>query len=301
MEGPAGMARQPLPDLGMLVRGIVVEDHVNDFASRHFGFDGVEKADELLMPMALHTAADDRAIEDIESGEQSRRAVALVIMRERSASSWLHRQTGLGAIECLDLRFLIDRKHDGVCRWGDIETDDIPELAGKVDVVGQLEGSKPMGCEAMRLPDPMHARRTDADGVGHHPHGPMCCLARRLGHGEIEHSLHDIRGHRLFAGCPSLVAKKPIHALMHETLLPAPDIGLRQARATNDLVGAEAVCRSQDDLGTGNVLLSAIAITDDPLKTTAILRRNGDADPCSHARTIRRPASNGNPVIETIH
>ena len=84
VEGPAGMARQPLPDLGMLVRGIVVEDHVNDFASRHLGLDGIEKANEFLMPMALHTATDHRAIENVEGGEQSRRAVALVIVRERA-------------------------------------------------------------------------------------------------------------------------------------------------------------------------------------------------------------------------
>ena len=44
---------------------------------RKFGLDGVEEADEFLMAVALHVAADHRAIEDIERGEQRSRAVAI--------------------------------------------------------------------------------------------------------------------------------------------------------------------------------------------------------------------------------
>ena len=32
--------------------------------------DRVEKADELLMPVALHAAADHRALQDVQSGKQ---------------------------------------------------------------------------------------------------------------------------------------------------------------------------------------------------------------------------------------
>ena len=87
---------------------------------------------------------------------------------------------------------------------------------------------------------------------------------------------------------------------MHEALLPTPDIGLRQAGATNDLVRAEAIRCRQDDLRAGDMLLSTIAVADDPLETTTIIMRNGDADPCSHPGTIGRSPSNGNPMIETI-
>ena len=74
------MTGEPVEDLGMLVGGVVVEDRVDHFAGRHRALDGVEEADELLMPMALHAAADHGAFEHIERGEQGRRAVALVIM-----------------------------------------------------------------------------------------------------------------------------------------------------------------------------------------------------------------------------
>ena len=58
---------------------------------RHLGLDGVQEANELLMAVALHVAADDGAVEDIESGEQRRRAVALVVVRHRpgpAPASW---------------------------------------------------------------------------------------------------------------------------------------------------------------------------------------------------------------------
>jgi hypothetical protein len=36
---------------------------------RHLRLDGVEEADELLVPVALHIAADDGAVEDVEGRE----------------------------------------------------------------------------------------------------------------------------------------------------------------------------------------------------------------------------------------
>src|SRR5207253_1690112 len=48
MEGEAWMAPEPSPRLGMLVRAVVVEDHVNDLARRDLGLDSVQEADEFL-------------------------------------------------------------------------------------------------------------------------------------------------------------------------------------------------------------------------------------------------------------
>ena len=42
--------------------------------------DGIEEADELLMPVSLHAAAEDDAIERVEGGKRGGRAVPLVIM-----------------------------------------------------------------------------------------------------------------------------------------------------------------------------------------------------------------------------
>jgi hypothetical protein len=62
----------------MLVGGVIVDDRMDRLSLGNLRVDLTEEADELLMPMTLHVAADDGAIENIERGEQCGRAVALV-------------------------------------------------------------------------------------------------------------------------------------------------------------------------------------------------------------------------------
>ncbi|OWK25293.1 hypothetical protein AJ87_11495 [Rhizobium yanglingense] len=79
----------------------------------------VEEADELLMPVALHVAADDGSVENIQGSEKRRGAVALVIMGHRAGTTLLHGKTRLCPIQRLDLTFLIDGKDN---RMGGGET-----------------------------------------------------------------------------------------------------------------------------------------------------------------------------------
>src|SRR6267142_5599402 len=105
------MPFEPSADLGMLMRGVVVDDQVQLALGWGFAVDLVEEADELLMAMAAHALADDLALQDVERGKQRRRAVALVVMGHRPAPTALHRQPRLGPVERLDLRLLVDRQH----------------------------------------------------------------------------------------------------------------------------------------------------------------------------------------------
>jgi len=75
----------------------------------HLRLDGVEEADELLVPLALHIAADDGPIEDVEGREQCSRAMTLVVVGHRPGAALFHRQAGLSAVERLDLA------HMGIC------------------------------------------------------------------------------------------------------------------------------------------------------------------------------------------
>ena len=109
MERPAGMPRQPLAHLWMFVGRIIVDDGVDHFSHRHLRLDRIEEADELLVAMVLHVAADDGAIEDVEGGEQRGGAVTFVVVRHRPGAARLHRQSRLGAVERLDLA------HMGIC------------------------------------------------------------------------------------------------------------------------------------------------------------------------------------------
>ena len=54
----------------MFVSGIVVKHCVDQLAGRDLALDGVEETDELAVAMALHAAADHRAVEHAERGQQ---------------------------------------------------------------------------------------------------------------------------------------------------------------------------------------------------------------------------------------
>jgi hypothetical protein len=62
-----------------VVGRVVVEDHMHLVLGQDF-CDGVEKADEFLMSMALHATADDPAFEHVESGKQCGCAIALIVV-----------------------------------------------------------------------------------------------------------------------------------------------------------------------------------------------------------------------------
>src|SRR6202030_4844518 len=94
--------------------GVVVEDRMDGLAGGDLTLDGVEETDELLMPMALHVAADHGSLEHVHRRKQRRRAIALVIMSHRSRPALLHRQAGLGSVERLDLALLVDGKDNSV-------------------------------------------------------------------------------------------------------------------------------------------------------------------------------------------
>jgi hypothetical protein len=63
-----------------------------------------------LMPVALHIAADDGAIENVEGGEQGGGAVSLVVMGHRSGAARFQGQARLSTVERLDLRLFVDRE-----------------------------------------------------------------------------------------------------------------------------------------------------------------------------------------------
>src|SRR5216684_4616716 len=222
MEDPAGMIGEPLLDLGMLVGGVVVGDGMDDFAGPDSALDGVEELDELLVGVARHAAADHGAVEDVEGGEQGGGAVALVVVGHGAAFAGLHGQAGLGAVERLDLRFLVDRDDDGVDRRVPVEADDIFDLFSEGWVVGRLEGADPVGLKTVRLPDALHGAQADAYCLGDHATRPMSGLSGRLAARERQDFGHRRRRQRFLARFARLVAQQPVYALFGEALLPSP-------------------------------------------------------------------------------
>ena len=85
VERPSWMLCEPGQHLRMFVGGLIVEDGVDHLAGWHGPLDGCDDPDELLMSMARHAATDDLAFEHADRGEQGRRAVPFLIVREGRA------------------------------------------------------------------------------------------------------------------------------------------------------------------------------------------------------------------------
>src|ERR1700737_1318637 len=255
VEGPAGMPYQPLAHFRMLVGCVIVDDGVDRLLDRHLRLDGIEEADELLMPVVLHVAADDGTVEDVESGEQRGGTVALVVVGHRSGAARLHRQTGLGAVERLDLALLIDREDDGMGWWIDIETDDVAQLVDKLRIGGKLELFHPMRLKAVRTPDALDGTRADIDDFGHHRRSPVGRLGGRLGLGEHHDAFGDVRSQRPNARGASLIVQEAVVTRPHEAFLPTPHTGFRFAGQAHDLIGANAIPPQQEDFSPPDMLL----------------------------------------------
>lgn len=158
---------------GMLVGSIVVNDEMQVDLRRGLGVDRFEETDEFLMPMSRHAIADHLAIEHAEGRKQRGRAVAFVVVRHRPAAPFLQRQTRLGAIEGLDLTFLVHAQHEGFVRGIEIQSHDIVELLDKVCVAAEFEGLDEVRRKLVVLPDTADGSLAEPLGLGHAARAPM--------------------------------------------------------------------------------------------------------------------------------
>src|ERR1700690_288657 len=97
----------------------------------------------------------------------------LVGVGHRSGAARLYRQTGLGAVERLDLAFFIDREDYSMGGRIDIEADDVAQLVDKMRVGGELELLNPVRLKAVRTPNALDGTRADIDDLRHHGGGPV--------------------------------------------------------------------------------------------------------------------------------
>src|SRR5262249_44956087 len=109
VEDEPRMVFDPFENLGVLVSGIVIDDHMHRFLIDYPGVDDLEEADELLTAMTLHALADDLAMKHIERREEGGDAVPLIVVGDGTGTTFLHRQPRLRAVQRLDLA------HMGIC------------------------------------------------------------------------------------------------------------------------------------------------------------------------------------------
>ena len=70
----------------------------------------------------------------VERGKQGRCSVSDVVVRPGTAAAFFQRQTGLSAVQGLNLALFIDTKHDGVLGRIEIDPDHVEELFNELRV-----------------------------------------------------------------------------------------------------------------------------------------------------------------------
>ena len=243
-------------------------------------FDGIQEADELLMTMALHAAAGDFALKYAESSKQGSRAVAFVVAGHCASPAFLQGQTGLGAVQRLNLAFLIEGPHDGVGWWIDIKPDNIMEFVGKPGVIRQFELPVAMRLQPMRFPDAAHwtaDMMAAASAISATTRSTTSGPSRAIREGRV------------------LIMQQTVNTFGHEALLPTPDAGFRLACLPHDCSRPDLVGGQQNDRGAPDMFLGGIAIPDHTLKAKPVRRRNFKYDPCAHNTESHRHTQMGIP------
>ena len=94
----------------------------------------------------------------------------------------------LRSLQGLNLALLINTNHEGLVRRIHVQPHDIGQLLDERGIGRQREGADTMRLQAMRDPDPMDRRGTQALGGGHRPQTPL----RRAWRRPVQRCLDDL-------------------------------------------------------------------------------------------------------------
>ena len=235
------------------------------------------------MPVALHIAPDHGPVEDIQGGEERRGSVALVVVGHGAETPLLHGQARLGAVERLDLAFLIDGQHDGVGRWIDVKPNDIAQFADEVRIVRELE--LPIAVRLQTMARQMRRTALSLMLTAAAIIEAVQWVASTGGSVSVSATTRSATSgaQGRDARRPRFVTQKAIDAFFHEPLLPAPDAGLRFARPAHDLVRSDAVRAQKDDGRPPHMFLGGAAVLDHSFKTKAVGGADCEGDSGAHA------------------
>ena len=194
------------------------------------------------MPVTIVTFASHLAGRHLECGKKRGSPIANIIVSPCAAASFFHRQSGLGAIQCLYLAFLVNAKHHGILRWTEINADHVHKLWNKIRIARQLECFVTVGLDLVFAPDAGDCGVVDSLLSRHPATAPMC-----LPFGfSRERRLDDLGGEicARFAATPRGHLPKSRGSVGHHALSPesasvAIDVKLLPYRKVTHAVGFE--------------------------------------------------------------
>jgi len=182
-----GMLLQPLFNMGMRMRSIVVQDQMEIQPPGRLAVDLTQKLQIFLVTMPRVTTANNRPLQDVQRREQRRRPVPLIVMGHRPTPAFLHRQPRLSPVQGLNLRLLINAQNQRFLGGIQVKPDHIGELLHKPSVFRQFKGLDSMRLKPMGFPDSGHGHVTHPDLLGQRPRAPMGGVRRT----RMQGSLYD--------------------------------------------------------------------------------------------------------------
>ncbi len=241
-----GALGEPVADERGLMGAVVIHDDVHVEPTGHLGVNQIEEFPKLRRAVPLMKLRDHVARLRMEGGEQGRRPMPRVIGRPALDLSRLHRQQRLGAIEGLNLGFLIDAEHRRVRGRIQVEPDDVPHLLDQQRIVRQLKGLGPMGLQPKRVPNATDRGVTEPDGFRHPPRTPVRRAAGRRFQRAHDHGFHLVIGDGPFRTGPWFVIQ-PVQPLPHEPAAPLAHRGRRHVQPSRHDLAIGAVGARQDE------------------------------------------------------
>jgi hypothetical protein len=152
--------RQPGADLslrgrpavyGVHVSAVVVDDHEHVEIWRDLLFNPPQETQELLVPVPGFALGGHRTGGHVQGGKQGGGAVADLVVSDTFDVAQTHGQQRLGAIDGLDMRFLVNTEHNCLVGRVEVEANDVSYLFNKEGIVGELERLLAVGLQGEGL------------------------------------------------------------------------------------------------------------------------------------------------------
>ena len=140
------------------------------------------------MAVSFIALADDPAVQKFQSSKQSCGPVTLIIVSHRTATALFDWQPRLGAVEGLDLTFLIQAQHHCLLGRIQIQPHHVRQFFQKLRIPRQFEGLDSVWLQIVAAPDGADSGFTQPLALRHQPATP-------LGHSlrlRLQGGIHDV-------------------------------------------------------------------------------------------------------------
>lgn len=248
MDVEPGSPGEPGLDLGVFVGAVVVDDEMDVQVFGDAVVDVPQEGEELLVPVAPLALGEHRTGRHVEGGEQGGGAMADVIVGDAIDVAESHGQQGLGALEGLDLGFLVHAQHDGVIGGVEIQPHDVAHLLDEERVVGEFEMALAVRLHAEQPEPPLHGGLGDAGMFGHGADAPMGCIGRPVLQRGVDHLCDTV----VLVGTGAAGAQfvvETFEALFEVPAAPFADGDVADTEPLRDGGVGLAIGAGEDDLG----------------------------------------------------